>query len=484
MKFRAGTIASLSLAAALAGFHARAKTQPSRLDPKEWIEGPVRYLATVDETRVYKALTTDQERAAFIDTFWRRRDPVPETEENEYRRLFHARVREANQNFTETAAPGWKTDRGRIHILCGPPSRIEDEPNADVTDSSPTAGHGLLRWIYEGRPCGRTDMGPVVIVPFVRTVSGAYRLSFDPRFSAIAFNPYDLTDPSQVALDRWLGMVAPAERSALGVMMDMGKLQESPHPEELLLDRVETVETYGSHPLQVDLSRFQHPKGGTVLVMTVRFPDGSSGTPSLMARLAPRDATRQRRFLTEESFRFEEADGERLAQARVVLDRGTWDVTLLSAEPGITTSGVFRGVVEVPEPGEGLRLSDVVLARRLEPLAYASLFSYDEPYLLGGFRVIPRAGMPLRRQETLILFFEIYAGTGPFRTSFQLEGKEDDGRWKKLGAPFPQEQPDPAHGWSIPIGPSWPLGDYRVQIVAEDSAGRSERATVPFVVKP
>jgi len=480
-----GAAARLALLALVAVTPAAGKTAADRLDPKTWIEGPVRYIATEDEARVYRALSTDAERSAFIESFWRRRDPVAGTDENEYRRLFHSRVREASQNFTETAAPGWKTDRGRLHILCGPPNRIEDEPYADVTASASTAGRGLLRWVYEGKPCGRSDVGPVVIVAFVRTVDGAYRLSYDPKLSALAFNLNNLTDPSRLALDRWLDVVSPPERSALSVMLDMGKLQEAPHPEEVLLDRVETIETYGSRPLPVELNRFQYPQGGMLLVITVRLPAGaSSGQPSLMARLAPRDTTRSRRFLTEESFRIEEAEGDRVAQARLVLDRGTWDLTVLSAEPGTSSSGLFKGVAEVPAPREGLRLSDVVIARRLEPLPFASMFSYDEPYHLGGFRVVPRVGKPLRRQEPVTLFHEVYGGSGPFKVSYQLEGREDDGRWTALGKPFLQEQEAPAQGWSIPVGAHWPPGEYRVQILVEDAKGLSDRATVPFVVEP
>ncbi len=481
---RLGRFAALAVAALLVGAPGQAKPSPERPDAKVWIDGPVRYIATADEVKMFRSLSTDAERGTFIDAFWRRRDPTRDTPENEYRRLFWSRVKEANDHFTESATPGWKTDRGRIHILCGPPSRIEDSPNADLTRTAPTAGHGLLRWIYEGRPCGRTDVGPEVIIAFAQSVTGDYQLSYDPRLSGIHFDAHDLTDPSRLAIERWLDLVAPPDRSALGVMMDLGKLQEVPHPEEILLDRVETIETYGSHPLAVEVDRFQHPRGGTLVVITVPVPGDSSSVPSLMARLASRDASQAKRFLTEESFRIEGTGADRLAQARIALDPGTWDLTVLSAESGKSTSGLYRGVVEVRGAPEGLRLSDVVLARTLEPLPYTSLFSYDEPYLVGAFRVVPRAGTVVRRGDTVTLFHEVYGGTAPFKVSYQLEGKEDDGRFTPLGRSDDTEQAAAAQGWSIPVGANWPLGDYRVEIRVEDSAGRIIRSTAPFSVAP
>src|SRR5881628_3484153 len=95
---------------------------PDSPDP-EWREGPVRYILLVREDHEYKSLKTDEERRAFIERFWAALDPTPATMANERRVEFWSRVEETNRLFHEGLAPGWKTDRGKVHILLGAPER-------------------------------------------------------------------------------------------------------------------------------------------------------------------------------------------------------------------------------------------------------------------------------------------------------------------------------------------------------------------------
>jgi GWxTD domain-containing protein len=85
---------------------------------KKWLSNDVKYIITKEEERAFKALTTDEERENFIENFWRRRDPNPDTEENEYREEYYQRIAYANEHYT-SGIPGWKTDRGRIYIMFG-----------------------------------------------------------------------------------------------------------------------------------------------------------------------------------------------------------------------------------------------------------------------------------------------------------------------------------------------------------------------------
>lgn len=451
-----------------------------RSDLRRWLEGPVRYLIDDDEHRVYRALQSDEERTRFIDRFWARRDPTPETDENEYRALFWTRVKFANERYSDSAIPGWKSDRGKMFVLCGEPSRVEDDSRVD-TNSGRTAGRGLIRWVYEGRPCGRSDLGPVVIVPFVRASTGEYRLSYDPKLSSLYWNPYALRDELAQSVARWLDFIAPPDRSPLAVMADLGKLQDAPHPEQVIIERVETSESYGSHPLTVEVNRYRHPRGGALLVLTVAAPEGKSHKPpTFITRFAPRDPARTKRFLTEESFRLEGAGPDRVAQARLIVDPGVWDVTLLSSEPDATTNGIHQVKVEVPLPVDGIALSDVVLAQALEPAAYAALATHDEPYRVGAFRVVPRPAHVVRRGEPVTVFFEVYGAPGTFHVDYRVEGREDDGRFTALGRPFVNEEAQGAQGWSVPTSESWPTGAYRVRIHVRDPAGASVDAVVPF----
>ncbi len=80
----------------------------------------VRYIITGKERKIFLELP-DAEKDAFIDEFWMRRDPDPDTVENEFKLEYFDRMEEADRLFVGEGRPGWLTDRGRIYILFGPP---------------------------------------------------------------------------------------------------------------------------------------------------------------------------------------------------------------------------------------------------------------------------------------------------------------------------------------------------------------------------
>ena len=81
---------------------------------KKWLNTDVAYIITKEEKRAFQALTTDEERENFIENFWRRRDPNPDTEENEYREEYYERIAYANEHFA-SGIPGLE-DRPRPHL--------------------------------------------------------------------------------------------------------------------------------------------------------------------------------------------------------------------------------------------------------------------------------------------------------------------------------------------------------------------------------
>src|SRR4030081_3920680 len=106
---------------------------------KDWLDKDVAYIITDEERKAFKKLETDDERERFIEEFWRRRDPDPDTDENEYREEYYERIAYANEHYA-SGIPGWKTDRGRIYITWGNPAEIETHPS----------GGGYNRESYEG----------------------------------------------------------------------------------------------------------------------------------------------------------------------------------------------------------------------------------------------------------------------------------------------------------------------------------------------
>jgi len=89
---------------------------------RQWLD-LVDYIITPDERKIFLDLANDRDREAFIGIFWNQRDPSRGTPENEFKDEHVRRFEYANRYYGFTSPlPGWKTDRGRIHILLGPPA--------------------------------------------------------------------------------------------------------------------------------------------------------------------------------------------------------------------------------------------------------------------------------------------------------------------------------------------------------------------------
>src|SRR6266550_3626743 len=97
----------------------------AQLSPKyaEWADGPVKHLMTKEEMRQWKQIHSDADAAAFVDLFWARRDPTPDTPRNELREAFDIRVKYADDNFATHRQRGSMTDRGKVILLLGPPEQ-------------------------------------------------------------------------------------------------------------------------------------------------------------------------------------------------------------------------------------------------------------------------------------------------------------------------------------------------------------------------
>jgi GWxTD domain-containing protein len=148
---------------------------------KKWLTEDVGYIISDEERKAFKALQTDEERDQFVEQFWLRRDPTPDTEENEYREEHYRRIAYANQYFA-SGIPGGKSDRGMIYIKYGPPDE-RDQHNGGTEQRSFQEGGGETsmfpyeQWRYryiEGFP-------PNVEIEFVdTTMTGEFHMTMDP----------------------------------------------------------------------------------------------------------------------------------------------------------------------------------------------------------------------------------------------------------------------------------------------------------------
>jgi GWxTD domain-containing protein len=148
---------------------------------KKWINEDVSYIITDEERKAFKQFATDEEREQFVEQFWLRRDPTPDTVENEYKEEHYRRIAYANEHYA-AGMPGWRTDRGRIYIMFGPPTSIDAHPMGGPYQRSAEEGGGQTStfpfevWRYrylEG-------IGQEIEIEFVDDCGcGAYEMTLD-----------------------------------------------------------------------------------------------------------------------------------------------------------------------------------------------------------------------------------------------------------------------------------------------------------------
>ena len=108
---------------------------------KKWLDEDVPYIITDDERKAFMSLANDEEREAFIENFWLRRNPNPDSPENEFREEHYRRIQYANDHYA-AGKPGWKSDRGHIYIAFGAPDSIDSHPSGGLYERPPEEGGG------------------------------------------------------------------------------------------------------------------------------------------------------------------------------------------------------------------------------------------------------------------------------------------------------------------------------------------------------
>jgi hypothetical protein len=323
------------------------------------------------------------------------------------------------------------------------------------------------------------------VVPFVRDGSGEYRVTYDPNLSSVFFDARAIADARGSIGDRLRAASMGGGKSRMAVMLDLGKMQEVPPEAEVLLERVETAEAYVNAPVDVRVDRyFRLDDAKTELVITADLGiAGDHDWPAVIARIAPFNAGGQMRLLGEESFHVLESLGRRIAQGRLSITPGTYVLTLMVADPVRVRTSMHQSSLVISGGNAALRFSDVGWVDDLAALEFKALASYDEPYIVGPFNVLPKIGTQFERGETPKLFYEVYGGAQPFHVSYQIEGLDDDGSWIALGQPSVAENTGASQGWEFGTNERWPLGDYRVRVIVNDASGDRIETEIPFLLE-
>ena len=150
---------------------------------RTWLDEDVRYIISPQEEKAFRLLGTDEERDAFIEQFWLRRSPDPDSTENSFREEHYRRIQYANEHFA-AGVSGWRTDRGHIYVVWGPPDEIDSHVSGGNYQRSTDEGGGSTsaypfeRWRYRHLE----GVGDEVIIEFVDScMCNDFHISIDPN---------------------------------------------------------------------------------------------------------------------------------------------------------------------------------------------------------------------------------------------------------------------------------------------------------------
>ncbi len=416
---------------------------------KRWKDEDVRWIITDEERKTFDALKTDDEREQFIEQFWLRRDPDPDTDNNEYREEYYTRIAYANEHFT-SGIPGWKTDRGRIYIMFGPPHEKETHPSGGSYDRPTWEGGGSTStypfeiWWYrflEG-------VGSDVEIEFVDpTGSGEYRIARDPNEKdALLYTPN-----AGLTLAEQLGLSSKADRIAYGGFGNNGgnggnqlfgsRAKDAPFERLDLLAKLQKPPKVKFNDLAALAGESDLPKASFDVLsagmninllrvtenavlssFTVQLDNTDlvykeiGGLPqaaiNIYAKITSAAGRRAGQFedVVTSSFTPEALETgmqqKSAYQKNVVLPPGIYKIDLVVRDVNSGKTGVIKQGFVVPRYEEGkLSTSTMIMASKIEPLS-GRLPSGQ--FVLGSLKVIPNATGEFKQDQTLGIYMQVY----------------------------------------------------------------------------
>lgn len=406
---------------------------------KKWLDNDVAYIITGDEKKAFKALATDEERENFIENFWRRRDPNPDTEENEYREEYYERIAYANEHFA-SGIPGWKTDRGRVYIAWGKPDSIESHPSGGSYDRPSWEGGGSTStypfeiWFYRHLD----NVGDGLEIEFVDpTGTGEYRMARDAyEKDALRMVPgAGLTTSEQLGLtnkaDRITGYGGTAgqqfmrEQDTLFRRMEIqANLQRPPAVKFSDLQTAVESGVLDNNPLNFDLrvDFFRQSDDRVITAFTVQasnrelsFEDSGGlqqATMNIFGRITAVSGKRSGVFedsvsATATAAELTEArDRRSVYQKAIALTPGTYKVDVIVRDVKSGNKGIVNLGFVVPRYDEKkLSTSSLIMASKLRATTDRDIGS---SFVIGNAKVIPNLSGVYRRGEDVGIYLQVY----------------------------------------------------------------------------
>ena len=409
---------------------------------KKWINEDVGYIITDEERKAFKQFATDEEREQFVEQFWLRRDPTPDTVENEYKEEHYRRIAYANEHYA-SGIPGWKTDRGRIYITFGPPDEIDSHPSGG-SYQRPTAEGGGETSTYpfeDWRYRYIEGIGNDVNIEFVDpTMTGEYRMTMDPsEKDALLYVPNaGLTLSEQMGLSTKTARFQRTDGTHLGTPLggtpasmdqftrleQFAKLQKAPPVKFKDLEAaVNTRITFNILPMLVRVDYVRVTESSVLANITVQFENkdlqfqSKEGVQKSVINLFGRVTTMTRRPVTT----FEKpleitiapellqklAANRSIYQQSVPLAPGRYRLNVVAKDIVGGNMNNYEVALDVPHfDEEKLASSSLILADTIEKLPTKSIGG--GMFAIGDTKVRPRLGDKFKREEKMGIYLQVY----------------------------------------------------------------------------
>ena len=409
---------------------------------KKWLNEDVAYIISDEERKSFKQFTTDDERQQFIEGFWLRRDPTPDTEENEFKEEHYRRIAYSNEHYA-SGIPGWKTDRGKIYIMYGAADEVESHPSGGSYQRPYEEGGGetstypFEQWRYrylEG-------IGTNIIIEFVDpTMTGEYRMTMDPsEKDALLYVPgAGLTQSEQLGISKKTDRFNRTDGTHLGIgrqptsasmgeferLEQFAKLQKPPPVKFKDLEAsVNEVIRFNLLPMKARAD-FMRVTDSTVMTnIALQFDrkdlqfqqkeSVSKATVNIYARIT----SMSRRVINVfEDVVIVEVPSSMLAQAvngvsvyakSVPLPPGRYRLNIVAKDVVGGNMNNYEMTLDVPRfEEEKLASSSLILADLLERVPTRSIGAGQ--FVIGGSKVRPRIDDAFGRDERMGIYLQVY----------------------------------------------------------------------------
>jgi GWxTD domain-containing protein len=417
---------------------------------RKWLNEDVFYIITDEEKTSFKRLSTDEEREQFIEQFWLRRDPTPDTQENEYKEEHYRRIAYANERFA-SGIPGWKADRGRIYITFGPPDEIEDHPSGGTYQRPIEEGGGTTstfpfqKWRYRYID----GIGNDVMIEFVdTTMTGEFRMTMDPsEKDALLYVPNaGLTMYEQMGMSSKNDRFTRTDGTRLGTgnqplpqrmnqferLQQFALLQKPPAVKFKDLEAsVNSKVTFNVLPIQVRTDFVRLTNSTVMTYVTIQMNKGDlqfKSTDSIskaMVNIYARITSMTRRVVnvwetpvvieTPSVMLAEASKGKAIYQNAVPLPPGTYRVNVVAKDVVGGNMNNYEMAITVPRfEDERLGASSLILADMIEKVPTKNIGAGQ--FVIGTSKVRPRMNDSFTQNEKMGIYQALYNFTPDEKT--------------------------------------------------------------------